>query len=111
MGFRDVDLNRSVALSTGSGAHRPAKRICHLDAISADADVSVAAQIERDLREGKVVLVDASGLDSTEELLVASFLTRKVLEAWQEAFLADRDAHAGLPTVAVVLEEAQRVLS
>ncbi|HUR77257.1 MAG TPA: ATP-binding protein [Acidimicrobiales bacterium] len=111
VGFRDVDLGRSVALSTLQVLHRRAKRICNLEAISADADVSVAAQIERDLREGKVVLVDASGLDSTEELLVASFLTRKVLEAWQQAFLDDRDAHAGLPTVAVVLEEAQRVLS
>ena len=73
--------------------------------------MSVASQIERDLREGKVVLVDASGLDSIEELLVASFLTRSVLEAWQEAFLDDRNTHAGLPTVAIVLEEAQRVLS
>ena len=111
VGFRDIDLGKSVALSTLQVLHRRARRICHLDAISADADVSVASQIERDLREGKVVLIDASGFDSTEELLVASFLTRKVLEAWQEQFLLDRDAHAGLPTVAVVLEEAQRVLS
>ena len=111
VGFRDVDLGRSVALSTLQVLHRRARRICNLDAISADADVSVANQIERDLREGKVVLIDASGFDSTEELLVASFLTRRVLEAWQQAFLDDRDAHAGLPTVAVVLEEAQRVLA
>jgi DNA helicase HerA-like ATPase len=111
VGFRDIDLGKSVALSTLQVLHRRARRICHLDAISADGDVSVASQIERDLREGKVVLIDASGFDSTEELLVASFLTRKVLEAWQEQFLLDRDAHAGLPTVAVVLEEAQRVLS
>ncbi len=111
VGFRDVDLGRSVALSTLQVLHRRARRICNLDAISADGDVSVASAIERDLREGKVVLIDASGLDSTEELLVASFLTRRVLEAWQQAFLDDRDAHAGMPTVAVVLEEAQRVLS
>jgi DNA helicase HerA-like ATPase len=111
IGFREVALGKSVALSTLQVLHRRARRIVNLDAISADADVSVAAQIERDLREGKVVLIDASGLDSTEELLVASFLTRKMLEAWQDAFLQDRDAHAGMPTIAVVLEEAQRVLS
>lgn len=109
-GFRDVELDRRVALSTLQVVHRRARRLCKLDAISADPDVSVAAQIERDLREGKVVLIDASGFDSTEELLVASFLSRKILESWQEQFLRDRDGHAALPTVAVVLEEAQRVL-
>jgi DNA helicase HerA-like ATPase len=110
VGFREIDLGKSVALSTLQVLHRRARRICNLSAISADPGVSVADQIERDLREGKVVLIDASGFDSTEELLVASFLSRKVLEAWQQAFLEDRNAHAGLPTVAVVLEEAQRVL-
>lgn len=110
VGFREIDLGKSVALSTLQVLHRRARRICNLGAISADADVSVSGQIERDLREGKVVLIDASGFDSTEELLVASFLSRKVLEAWQQAFLDDRNAHAGMPTVAVVLEEAQRVL-
>lgn len=110
-GFRDVELGRRVALSTLQVLHRRARRLCNLDAISADPDVSVANAIERDLLEGKVVLIDASGLDSTEELLVASFLTRRVLETWQQAFLDDREMHAGMPTVAVVLEEAQRVLS
>jgi hypothetical protein len=30
-----------------------------------------------------VVLVDVSGLGGTEEVLVASYLTRRVLEEWQ----------------------------
>ena len=37
-----------------------------------------------DLLEGKVVLVDVSGLGSTEEVLVASFLTRQVLDHWSD---------------------------
>jgi len=54
--------------------------------------------------------VDVSGLRSTEEVLIASFLTRRVLEAWSTAYLDDPDGHDRLPVVAVVLEEAQRVL-
>ena len=111
VGFREAEMSRSVALSTLQVLQRRARRICALDAISADGDVSVASAVERDLAEGKVVLIDASGLGSTEELLIASFLTRRILEAWQQAFLDDRDRHAGMPTVAIVLEEAQRVLS
>jgi DNA helicase HerA-like ATPase len=65
----------------------------------------------RDLEEGRVVLVDVSGLGSTEEVLVASFLTRKILERWSAAYLDDPERHEQLPVVAVVLEEAQRVLS
>ena len=59
---------------------------------------------------GKVVLVDVSGLGSTEEVLVASFLTRRVLETWQTAYLDDPDRHDRMPVVSVALEEAQRVL-
>ena len=59
---------------------------------------------------GQVVLVDVSGLGSTEEVLVASFLARRVLEEWQGAYLDDPDRHERMPVVALALEEAQRVL-
>jgi DNA helicase HerA-like ATPase len=52
-----------------------------------------------------------SGLGSTEEVLVASFLTRKVLDEWSSAYLEQPDLHERLPVVAIALEEAQRVLS
>jgi DNA helicase HerA-like ATPase len=71
----------------------------------------VGGAVLRDLEAGKVVLVDVSGLQSTEEVLVASFLTRRVLERWAGAYLEDPERHERLPTVAVVLEEAQRVLA
>jgi uncharacterized protein len=83
-----------------------------LPCISADKAVSVGGAVLRDLEEGKVVLIDVAGLGSTEEVLVASFLTRKVLERWQSAYLDDDEkVHQRLPYVAIALEEAQRVLS
>jgi len=110
-GFRDVELSARVALNTLQVVHRRARRIVDLPCISADPAVSVGRRILNELLEGKVVLVDVSGLGSTEEVLVASFLTRRVIEEWQGAFLDDPERHKSLPVVAVALEEAQRVLS
>ena len=73
--------------------------------------MSVGGRIVDDLLAGKVVLVDVSGLGSTEEVLVASFLARRVLETWQAAYLDDPDRHRRMPVVSLALEEAQRVLS
>ncbi len=110
-GFRDVELSARVALSTLQVLHRRARRIVELPCISTDPAVSVGRAIVDDLRQGKVVLVDVSGLGSTEEVLVASYLTRRVLEEWQATFLEDPQKHQRLPVLAVALEEAQRVLS
>jgi DNA helicase HerA-like ATPase len=110
-GFRDVELGGRVALNTLQVLHRRARRIVDLPCVSSDANVSVGGAVLRDLEAGKVVLVDVSGLQSTEEVLVASFLTRRVLESWAGAYLDDPERHERLPTVAVVLEEAQRVLA
>ena len=110
-GFRDVELGSRVALNTLQVVHRRARRIVDLQCVSSDPLVSVGGAVLRDLEQGRVVLVDVSGLGSTEEVLVASFLTRKVMERWSTAYLEDPEGHDQLPTVAVVLEEAQRVLS
>ncbi|HTW07367.1 MAG TPA: ATP-binding protein [Acidimicrobiales bacterium] len=110
-GFRDVELSARVALSTLQVVHRRARRIVELRCISSDPAVSVGRRILDELLEGKVVLVDVSGLGGTEEVLVASYLTRRVLEQWQGAFLDDPEGHQRLPVVAIALEEAQRVLS
>jgi DNA helicase HerA-like ATPase len=109
--FREVDLGGRVALNTLQVLQRRARRIVELDCVVADPDVSVGGAVVRDLAEGKVVLIDVSGLGSTEEVLVASYLTRKVLDEWSRAFLEDPAAHDRLPVVAIALEEAQRVLS
>lgn len=110
-GFRDVELNGRVALNTLQVVHRRARRIIDLPCVTPDPEVSVGTAVVRDLEQGKVVLIDVSGLGSTEEVLVASFLTRRVLERWSSAYLDDPELHERLPVVAVVLEEAQRVLS
>jgi len=110
-GFRDVELHGRVALNTLQVVHRRASRIVNLPCVAADSSVSVGAAVVRDLREGKVVLLDVSGLGSTEEVLVASFLTRRVLEEWAGAYLDEPEVHERMPVVAIVLEEAQRVLS
>jgi DNA helicase HerA-like ATPase len=110
-GFREVELSSRVALNTLQVLHRRARRIVGLECIAADPNVSVGAAVVDELLQGKVVLVDVSGLGSTEEVLVASFLTRKVIDHWSDVYLNDPEAHARLPVVAVVLEEAQRVLA
>jgi uncharacterized protein len=110
-GFREVELGGKVALNTLQVVHRRARRIVDLPCVSADPAVSVGAAVVRDLREGRLVLVDVSGLGSTEEVLVASFLARAVLDQWSAVYLDDPDRHQRLPVVAVVLEEAQRVLA
>ena len=110
-GFRDVEISSRVALNTLQVVQRRARRIVELRCIAADAGVSVGGRIVADLQAGRVVLVDVSGLGSTEEVLVASFLARRVLETWQTAYLEDPDRHGRMPVVSLALEEAQRVLS
>ena len=110
-GFRDVELSSRVALSTLQVVHRRARRIAGLRCVATDPGLSVGRRILDDLLAGKVVLVDVSGLGSTEEVLVASYLTRRVLDEWQGAYLEDPGRHERMPVVAVALEEAQRVLS
>ena len=109
--FREVELTGRVALNTLQVVHRRARRIVDLRCVASDPAVSVGGRIVDDLLGGKVVLVDVSGLGSTEEVLVASFLARRVLETWQAAYLDDPDRHSRMPVVSIALEEAQRVLS
>jgi DNA helicase HerA-like ATPase len=109
--FRELELNSRVALNTLQVVQRRARRIVDLPCVSADPSVSVGSAVVRDLEDGRVVLIDVGGLQSTEEVLVGSFLARRVLDRWSSAYLDDPDLHERLPVVAVALEEAQRVLS
>ena len=103
------DLN--VATSTLQVIQRRAQRILDMPCISRDtSQPSLSERIVRELMDGYSVLVDTSGLSSTEEILVASVITRAVLEAYSDAYLDDRERFAALPPTLVALEEAQRVL-
>jgi DNA helicase HerA-like ATPase len=101
-----------VATSTLQVIQRRAQRILDLPCISRDASQpSLSARIVDELMDGYSVLVDSSGLSSMEEVLVASVITRRLLDAYAELFLDDRDRFDALPPTLVALEEAQRVLS
>jgi hypothetical protein len=101
-----------VATSTMRVIQRRAQRILDMPCIARDtSQPSLSARVVDELMDGYSVLIDTSGLSSTEEILVASVVTRRVLETYGQAFLDDRDRFAALPPTLVALEEAQRVLS
>ena len=101
-----------VAASTLQVIQRRAQRILELPCISRDpAQPSLSARIVDELSSGYSVLVETSGLSSMEEILVASVITRRLMDAYAQTYLEDRDRFAQLPPALVALEEAQRVLS
>ena len=101
-----------VAAATMSVIQRRAQRILDMPCISRDpSQPSLSARIVDELMDGYSVLVDSSGLSSMEEILVASVITRRVLETYGGIYLEDRERFAALPPTLVALEEAQRVLS
>jgi DNA helicase HerA-like ATPase len=101
-----------AATSTIQVIRRRAQRIVELPCISRDSSQpSLSERIAAELADGYCVLVETSGLSDVEEVLVASVITRRLLDANAEAYLEDRDRFATLPPTIVALEEAQRVLS
>ncbi len=101
-----------VATSTMQVIQRRAQRILDMPCISRDpSQPSLSERIVDELMDGYSVLVDTSGLSSMEEILVASVVTRRVLETYGQIYLEDRERFAALPPTLVALEEAQRVLS
>jgi uncharacterized protein len=90
---------------------RRAKRIVRLPLMTEDPSQSLTGKVLDDLAAGKVVLVDTSGLEAVEEMLVASLLTRSLLDERAGLYRTDRDRFAQAPRTLVALEEAQRVLT
>jgi uncharacterized protein len=111
----DVDeLAESVgaAPATIQVIRRRAQRILELPCISRDpSQASLSERIVDELSGGHSVLVETSGMSDVEEILVASVITRRVLDTYAGRSLDDREAFAALPPTLVALEEAQRVLS
>jgi DNA helicase HerA-like ATPase len=108
--LKDAELGRH-ALATIQVLCRRARRIVRLPLMTEDPSQSLTGKVLGDLADGKVVLVDTSGLEAVEETLVASLLTRSLLAERADAYRADRDRFARLPRTLVALEEAQRVLT
>ncbi|HEV3397679.1 MAG TPA: ATP-binding protein, partial [Actinomycetes bacterium] len=99
------------ALATIQVLSRRAKRIVRLPLMTEDPSQSLTGKVLDDLADGKVVLVDTSGLEAVEETLVASMLTRSLLDERASAYRTDRERFGQLPRTVVALEEAQRVLT
>jgi hypothetical protein len=101
-----------AATSTIQVIRRRAQRILELPCISRDtSQSSLSERIVDELAGGYSVLVETSGLSDMEEVLVASVITRRLIETSSTLYLEDRERFAALPPTLVVLEEAQRVLS
>ena len=91
---------------------RRAQRILDLPCISRDpSQASLSDRIVDELSDGRTVLVETSGLTDVEEILVASVITRRLLDTYAARNLDDREGFVALPPTLVALEEAQRVLS
>ncbi len=108
--LKDAELGRH-ALATIQVLSRRAKRIVRLPLMTDDPSQSLTGKVLDDLAGGKVVLVDTSGLEAVEEMLVASLLTRSLLDERADAYRTDRERFQRLPRTLVALEEAQRVLT
>ncbi|HEX9824114.1 MAG TPA: ATP-binding protein [Actinomycetota bacterium] len=101
-----------AAASTMQVIQRRARRILELPCISRDpGQPSLSERIVSELQNGLSVLVETSGLSSMEEVLVASVITRRVMDSYSNAYLDDREAFEALPPTLIALEEAQRVLA
>src|SRR2546428_622318 len=76
-----------VASSTLQVIQRRAERILDMPCISRDpSQPSLSGRIVDELMGGFSVLVDTSGLSSMEEILVASVITRRVLETFGQLY-------------------------
>ena len=108
----DLAQRTGAAVSTIQVIRRRAQRILELPCISRDvSQASLSGRIVEELAGGYSVLVETSGLSDVEEVLVASVITRRVLETASALYLEDRERFAALPPTLVALEEAQRVLA
>lgn len=110
-----ADLHRLFGerfhLATWNVLQRRAANILAQPVVHADATArSTTRQILDALAAGYVVLVDTSGLEPNEELLVSATLARRLLRDRQAAYRAG-DEFRRLPPACVILEEAQRVLN
>jgi uncharacterized protein len=110
--LQELSSQTGATVATLQVIQRRARRILDLPCISRDtSQASLSERIVQELTDGYSVLVETSGLSSMEEILVASVITRRLLDTYSNLYLEDREAFAALPPTVVALEEAQRVLS
>src|SRR6266508_3168862 len=108
--LKDAELGRH-ALATIQVLCRRARRIVRLPLMTEDPSQSLTGKVLADLADGKVVLVDTSGLEAVEEALVASLLTRSLRTERADADRADRERFRPLPRPLLALAGGQPVLT
>jgi len=77
--------------------------------VTEDKDISITRSVITALRDGKTVLIDTSGVDESEELLVSIVLARAILTQ-SKADYRDPERFRNIPPVLITFEEAQRLL-
>jgi hypothetical protein len=101
------DLGNRVHETTLNVLKRRLEVIFRSDVIS---DLSMTNSIIDALGMGMVVVVDTAGLGYLEENLVMNLITRRVYESHRRTY-RDRGRFEKLNPTAIVIEEAQRLLS
>ncbi|MEM1513768.1 MAG: ATP-binding protein [Candidatus Thermoplasmatota archaeon] len=105
-----VDIfNKRIQDITFSVLKRRAERIVESDIVTKNEDISHTEAILKELENGKVVLIDTSGIYEYEELLVSVIIARKILYHNKSIF-KDKEKFRKIPPVLITIEEAQRVL-
>lgn len=89
---------------------RRAERIMSSGIIHEDESISMVDRIINELHDGKVVLIDTSGLYEYEELLISVVLARKILNKNKYIF-REKEKFRKIAPILITIEEAQRVIN
>ena len=73
-----------------------------------DGGETTISEIARNVSEGRVVVLDTSGLGSSVEMMVACMAASRLLWSYQAA--SDRGDLGGRPVATIIMEEAPRLL-
>jgi len=104
------EFGRKIHEMTVNVLKRRLERIISSEIVHMDEKVSVIEAIIKQLHEGKVVLIDTSGLYEYEELLMSVMLARRILHRNKKLF-KNREEFARTPPVLITIEEAQRIIN
>lgn len=86
------------------------RRVAHAKYLDPNPHVSNIDEILSGLDSGKIMLIDMAGISGLQEILLSTILTSELLKRRKRLYSSDKAAFEQLPPVAVVMEEAQRVL-
>ena len=104
------EFDRKIQEMTFNVLKRRLERVMASDIIHRDESISIVDTIINQLHDGKVVLIDTSGLYEYEELLVAVMLARRILNK-NKALFKNKEKFSKISPVLITIEEAQRVIN